>query len=447
MRVLLDSEVHEIKADRILSDNLKDLLKILADIKAEVATRSISSKDIEKNDAFDFLVTENRDFHKEASLKNVSDKVLLVDEALQIFDSYINKDSKIAPPPLKSEFVSKLNYDDPIFDSLKEEYKPEFREWFKKISDQGRKSWVYYRKDGRIGALLIHKIEDERIDDSNPPFPKKKRLKISTLKVTYVGHKIGELFIKMVVDISIKNNIDEIYLTHFTKPNDPLVELITEYGFTKVGVKDNGEEIYVKRLVVGQAEAKSLSPIDISKIFYPSFYDGDEVKKFIVPIVPKYHEKLFTDFPKRQTTLPEYDYEFVVEGNTIKKAYLSHSKLKRIGPGNLILFYRSEDIQAITSIGVAESIYTGVEDSGQILQLVGKRTVFSHDEIEEWVRKSPVSIFLFRHHFHLDRPVGLKELTEARLLKAAPESAMEISNEVYAEIKKLGGIDERFTVH
>ncbi|MGA9097380.1 MAG: hypothetical protein WB392_00445 [Methanotrichaceae archaeon] len=420
---------------------------MLVDIQAEVITRSISSKDIEQDDAFDFLVTENRDFHKKAGLKNVSDKVLLVDEALQIFDSYINKDSEIAPPPLKSELVRNLNYDDPIFDTLKEEYKPEFGDWFKKISEQGRKSWVYYRKDGSIGALLIHKLEDERIDDSIPPLPKKKRLKISTLKVTHIGYKIGELFIKMVVDISIKNNIDEIYLTHFTKPNDPLVELISEYGFIKAGVKNNGEDIFVKRLSLDQAEAKSLSPIDISKIFYPSFYDGDRVKKFIVPIVPKYHEKLFTDFPRRQTTLPEYNYEFVVEGNTIKKAYLSHSNIKRIGPGDLLLFYRSEDKQAITSIGVVEAIYTGVEESGRILQLVGKRTVFSHEEIEEWVRKSPVSIFLFRHHFHLERPVGLKELIGAHLLKAAPESAMEISNEIYAEIKKLGGINERFTVH
>ena len=155
---------------------------------------------------------------------------------------------------------------------------------------------------------------------------------------------------------------------------------------------------------------------------------------------------MFNDFPRRQTTLPAYNYEFVVEGNTIKKAYLSHSNIKRMGQGDLILFYRSEDKQAITSIGVVEAIYIGIEDSGQILQLVGKRTVFSHEEIEEWARKSPVSIFLFRHHFHLDRPVGLKELIGAHLLKAAPESAKEITNE-YAEIKKLGGINERFTVH
>jgi len=103
------------------------------------------------------------------------------------------------------------------------------------------------------------------------------------------------------------------------------------------------------------------------------------VKKFVVPILPVYHNKLFTDYSKRQITLAEYADEFVVEGNTIKKAYLSHSNIKRMQRGDLILFYRSEDEQAITSFGVVEAVYSGVKDVGQILQLTGKEP-FSHGE-------------------------------------------------------------------
>jgi hypothetical protein len=340
-----------------------------------------------------------------------------------------------------------LNYEDPIFDTLKEEYMPGFEGWFKKISKEGRKSWVYYRKDGNIGAILIYKLETESIEDSEPPLPERKRLKIAMLKVTYIDHKIGELFIKMAVDVSVKNNIDEIYLTHFTKPDDSLVKLISEYGFNKIAIKDNGEDIFAKKLIVTGDEAKSLSPIEISKIFYPSFYDGDMVKKFVVPIIPDYHNKLFTDYSKRQITLPEYADEFVVEGNTIKKAYLSHSNIRRMGRGDIILFYRSEDDQAITSLGVVEAVYTGIKDTGLILQLVGKRTVFSRREIDNWVEQNPVSIFLFRHHFHLKRPVGLDKLLDRQVIKAAPQSAMEISSEKYAQIKSMGGVDERYTVH
>jgi len=448
MRILLDSKIYEITADHVLSNNLQDLLDVLKGVGAEVITGPLSLKDLVRADfVIDFLVTEDRDLHKEASTKDLDNRVLLVEEALQIFNSYINKDTKIVPIPLKRELVRNLNYEDHIFDTLKEEYKPDFEGWFKKISKEGRKSWVYYRKDGTIGAILIYKLENEAIEDSKPPLPERKRLKVAMLKVTYIEHKIGELFIKMAVDVSVKNNIDEIYLTHFTKPNDPLVKLISEYGFNKIAVKNNGEDIFAKRLIVEGDESKRLSPIEISKIFYPSFYDGVHVKKFVVPILPEYHNKLFTDFSRRQITLPEYADEFVVEGNTIKKAYLSHSNIKRMGRGDLILFYRSEDEQAITSLGVVEAVYTGVEDAGQILQLVGKRTVFSREEIDKWVERSPVSIFLFRHHFHLMRSVNLERLIDGQVIKAAPQSVMEISSEKYAQIKKMGGIDERYTVH
>lgn len=156
MRILLDSKIYEITADHVLSNNLQDLLDVLKGVGAEVITGPLSLKDLVRADfVIDFLVTEDRDLHKEASTKDLDNRVLLVEEALQIFNSYINKDTKIVPIPLKRELVRNLNYEDHIFDTLKEEYKPDFEGWFKKISKEGRKSWVYYRKDGTIGAILI----------------------------------------------------------------------------------------------------------------------------------------------------------------------------------------------------------------------------------------------------------------------------------------------------
>jgi len=65
----------------------------------------------------------------------------------------------------------------------------------------------------------------------------------------------------------------------------------------------------------------------------------------------------------------------------------------------------------------------------------------------KWVEHSPVSVFLFRHHFHLKSPIGLARLIDSQVIKAAPQSAMEISNEEYARIKEMGGVNERYTVH
>jgi hypothetical protein len=499
MKVLLDPGIFLFQeSDQVISNNIKYLLKILKQGNAEIIIHPLSIEYLERyidelrrqtihseiqeyplleaypdpkmdrsylnavrnstenknnisniilysvyKDSVDFLITEDRSIHKKASGIGIDDRVLLIDEALQVFINYIPEYGITAPSPLKNELVKNLDLEDPIFDTLKEEY-PEFQNWFEKIASKGRRSWVYYRNDGSIGALLIYKVEDEPID-CTPSIPEKKRLKISTLKVTHVGYKIGELFIKLATDVSLNNNLSEIYLTHFTRPDDRLIELISEFGFYKVCMNSRGEEVFIKKLIIDKDEVQSLSPIDVSKKFYPSFYDGGQVKKFVVPIRPEYHNMLFTDFPGRQTTLLEHAGEFIVEGNTIKKAYLSHSNIRRMGPGDLILFYRSEDLHAITSIGVVEAVYTGIEDADQIVKLVGKRTVFSRKEIDELVKK-PVSIFLFRHHFHLDKRLSLNALTEAGILTAAPQSVMQISPEGYIKIKEMGGIDEHFTI-
>ena len=136
-----------------------------------------------------------------------------------------------------------------------------------------------------------------------------------------------------------------------------------------------------------------------------------------------------------------------MEGNTIKKAYISHSNIKRMKRGDLIRFYRSGDLQAITSLGVVEAVYSDVNDTEQILQLTGKRTVFTRGEVDKWIERIPVSVFLFRHHFHLKKPIELERLIANQVVKAAPQSTMRISSEGYAQIRDMGGVDERYTVH
>jgi predicted nucleic acid-binding protein len=401
-------------------------------------------------DAVDFLITEDRGIHKKARDLNINDRVLLIDDAVRIFRDIYKEGRVVTPPALKEDYVYNLDLNDPIFDSLKDEY-PEFEDWFKKISKDPRKCWVHYRENGKIGALLIYKFEDDQINDTIPTFAKERRLKICTFKVTHVGQKIGELFVKLSVDFALKNDLSEIYLTHFTQEEDRLVELITEYGFHKVGVKDkigaNGEveDVFIKKLLIDSEESKSLNPIEITKEFYPSYYDGPNVRKFVVPILPKYHSKLFTEFPRRQHTLSEFTGEFVVEGNTIKKAYISHSKIRQINPGDLVIFYRSKDMKMLTSIGVVDDIYLDIGNTEDIIKIVSKRTVYSREELEEM--RKPVKVILFRHHFHLNNPLDLNDLIDIGVLSGPPQSITEISHEKYIKIRDKGEINERYTLH
>jgi len=397
--------------------------------------------------AVDYLITEDRGIHKNAKNLGLGDRVLLIQDTLEMFYESTKK-SIGTPPALREDFVYNLDLSDPIFNSLKDEY-PGFQGWFEKISKEQRKCFVNIRPNGKLGALLIYKVEEESMPKVVPPLPKKKRLKICTLKVTHVGSKIGELFLKTSMDIALANDCEQTYLTHFTEDNDRLVSLIEDFGFYKAGYRpwEDGrkEDIFIKDFFVPEEETGKLSAKEISQKYYPSFCDGTKIRKFIVPIQPEYHRRLFTDYKPRQTFLDEHAGEFIVEGNTIRKAYLCHSNTKKIRTGDVLLFYRSKDHMKLTSLGVVEEIHDGLTDANKIFNLVRKRTVYSLDEIEQMAEKE-TKVILFRHHFHLPHQLDFKYLKDESIVKGSIQSIMQLNHDKYIEIKKEGGIDERFTV-
>ena len=390
--------------------------------------------------AVDYLVTEDRQLLRAAAVIGLQDRALSIDSALRLFGKWGVSEEIPRPPALEDLPVHNLRLGDPIFHQLKRDYL-EFEDWFRKISAQGRRCWVYFNQDKTIGALLIYKVERESID-SDPPLPARRRLKLSTLVVTYRGYKIGELFVKLAVHYAIRNDCEEIYLTHFTEPNDQLVSLLADYGFSRVGQNRRGEEVYLKPIFPSRELVRRASPAEISQKYYPAFCDSKKVSKFIIPIRPAYHQRLFVDYPNRQTTLGEYQGEFIVEGNTIKKAYICNSGNRTLGRGDVVLFYRSVDLQEMTSLGVVENVYR-LRDIRQILKLVEKRTVYSIDEIERLLKKRTLTI-LFNWHFHLPRPIGITELHEIGIF--APQSIVKITETQYKEIKVMSDIDRRFAL-
>lgn len=391
--------------------------------------------------AVDFLITEDQGIHIRAMRINKRDQVLSIEESLSFFK--IDEGSVITEllPAVKEEFVYNLDYNDSILDSLKSEY-PGFKKWWEKISSEGRKAVVGYNTDESMSALLITKIENESIL-TTPPIPPKKRLKICTFIVKNTGQKIGELFVKKSIQICLKNSIDEMYLTHFTKPEDYLVSLIGRFGFERVS-KIGNEDVYMKHLVPAKS-MRELIPSTASKNYYPTFYDGFRVKKFIVPIIPKYHERLFTEYIGRQTEILEHSGGFIIEGNTIDKVYLSHSSIRSVDSGDLLLFYRSKDSKELTSIGVVERVFVN-RNSDYILKQIGKRSVYSIEEIRE-MSKKPTLVILFRWHFHFPEPIGIEDLKDMRIIKQAPQSITKIGHSDYLKILKRSKLDERYTIH
>lgn len=391
-----------------------------------------------------FLITEDKEIIKKARRLQIGDRVLSVAEARVKFEALLPNEIVQHPWALRDDYVYNLDIKDPFFDSLKGEYQ-EFVKWFNEIGAQGRRCWVYTR-EGRIGALLIYKIEDESVDVLPSPLPKKRRLKLCTFKVGHTGYKIGELFVKLAVQYAINNRLAQIYLTHFIKSDgDELFELITEYGFLPIGKNFRGEDVFSKELIPLMEKIAGLTPAEISKRYWPCFCDGSSVRKFIVPIKPVYHDRLFVEL-KERPTLFEMAGEFIVEGNTIKKAYLCHSKSKRLVPGSPLFFYRSQYKQALTAFGIIEKVYQGVSERDIVLKAIDKRTVYSDAEITAMLSK-PATVLLFTWNFYLPKPIGYEDLIKMKILSAAPQSISEISHDAYLRLRAAGGIDERFAIN
>lgn len=128
---------------------------------------------------------------------------------------------------------------DSFFTSLKEDY-PKFEDWFKQKSEDNAEAYVQYN-NGNLQAFLYLKDESYVIlEDVTPKRPACKRLKVGTFKIDAHKTKLGERFIKKILDIGVVGNYDEIYVTIFEK-HTGLIGLLNRYGFNAAGTK--GEEL------------------------------------------------------------------------------------------------------------------------------------------------------------------------------------------------------------
>lgn len=405
-------------------------------------------------DCVDFLITEDRGVTKKAEKLGMADRALSIEAALAMFKRFHEKKRPRHALFVARKKVYDLNLNDPFFDGLEKSY-PKFSEWFRKISREGRDCW-FYEENGKIAALLILKDEEEEIKLKGKVLPKKKRLKICTLKVEKRGYKLGELFLKIAFDYCVSNDIFEIYFAHFTTTQDPLVGILGRFGFEKEGEKARKdrvgkevyEDVYFKKILPMVREGtKNLAPAEVSKKFYPSFVDSIRVKKFIVPIKPEFHDRLFPRDPRRkQVTITDFSgaTKIAIPGNVIDKIYLCHSRTTQIRPGSIIIFYRSTDQKQLTTLGVVEEILRS-RSPRRIMGFVGERTVYSPEEITEMSEKLLLCI-KFRFHFCLLKPIQLGKLIDRKIVGGPPQSIVGIPHEKYFWIKKEGGIDERFTL-
>lgn len=104
----------------------------------------------------------------------------------------------------------------------------------------------------------------------------------------------------------------------------------------------------------------------------------------------------------------------------------------------MVLFYRSKDEQAITSIGVVED-YQTLDDAAVIAQLVSRRTVYSMEQIEEMAAKK-TRVMLFRLVDHFDAPLSHAWLKANQIVNGNIQSIRSISDEAFERVIQHAGI-------
>ena len=386
------------------------------------------------------LITEDRGIHDKATGRGLAGRVYTIQTANDLL-LRLHRQVAIALPNVNDVPLYSLTPQlaSPFLSSLREGY-PGFDTWFRRKAEAGTRAWISKGEDDALAAICIYDRQDREQITDEVILPGS-ALKLATFKVgeTNRGRKVGELFLKAAFRYASENHLENIFIHGDQDRHHFLFEMLTDFGFERVGShpgSDGCDAVYLKHHPVVVPPVQ-MSPFEYHRRYFPHFLHGPEIEKFVVPIRPHFHRILFPDY--RSIANPQVDL-FPVEnyaGNAIKMAYLSHAQTREIGAGSIVLFYRSGDDRALTSIGVVES-YEQLADADAIVTRVKRRTVYSLAEIEGMAQR-PTRVMLFRFVRHLARPISLDEITARHVLNGQPQSITKISHDAFERTIAVGG--------
>lgn len=388
-----------------------------------------------------YLITNDKGILKKSEKLGLADRVLTISKALSLLSSEYDSILLKTPALIKNEFLYNIDNEDPFFDSLREDYKG-FDEWLTKKKLKHESARVTYKDNGKLGAFLMLKTEDEMEDYSSfdIPFQKGKRVKISTFKVEDNGKSIGEAFIKTAIDYALSKNIYEVYVTIFDK-QDRLISLFKEYGFNlytyKETQKQDGtlekEGVYLKRMYLDKTD-------------YP-IIKLDKQETYILSIQDQFGQMLFPDlFNEHQLSIFDLDGTSTYS-NVIKKIYISKSKIKPMKKNDILVFYTSQIKKSIACVCVVDDAFRAneIESFDVFEKIVRRRTVYPSSYLKE-AYENGYLIILFKYYVNLPIHIPLKVAIAEDIVKAAPQSIQKLSKEKFEKIVKLSGSDKQIKI-
>ncbi len=282
----------------------------------------------------DYFITEDRALLQKAKDLYLSDVVLSTSDFLRKVENEYPSLIEYPVLSVKLTSIGSLDVNDQFFDSLREDYEGiKFNNWFNRKSNEN--AYIFKNKDGLQGFLYL-KIEnkDEDYSDIKPSFMPAKRLKVGTFKINSTGLRLGERFIKIIIDNAIKGNVDEIYVTMFEDKRPEvkvLMKLMETWGFVKWGHKQsNGELVLVKRMKGFYDETKD------PKFNYP--FTKENIRFGLLPIESQWHTDLFPDLYLRNENMSLFEERPC--GYAIEKTYVCKGIPNILSAGDIMTIYR-----------------------------------------------------------------------------------------------------------
>ncbi len=340
--------------------------------------------------------------------------------------------------------IRNLNFNDIFFDSLRESY-PGFDEWLEKKGNNGEYAYVL-EQNGLQGFLYL---KEEYEDDSTitPRFCKKKRLKVGTFKINPHGTKLGERFIKIIIDEMMNRNIGESYVTVF-EYHDALINLFKKYGFTEHGIKTSvGKELVF---------VKKIDKFNLTKDFYKDYplINVNGTAKHLLAIYPVYHTKMFPG--SRLKTEKNHYIEDISVTNNIEKVYLSGANLSNYKKGDIIVIYRTQDQSNAYYSSVATTLCTVVEvrsinsflTYGDFYKYCKAHSVFTDGELQNfWESRRYPTLIKMLYNKSLNKRIIRRDLIEkVGINQSIRWTTVDLSDEQFSTILKLGDVSESFII-
>lgn len=265
-------------------------------------------------------------------------------------------------------------------------------------------------------------------------------------KPQFRGEKLGELLLKQALWFAQKNQFDLVYVTTFDNQTS-LIRVLEYFGFENTGTNERDELVFEKplsRTILNATAGEDL--FDLASKNYPRFVARPPAEAFCVPIQGQYHDTLFPEL-----AMPDQPDFFATAGtvggtrtpgNTIRKVYLCRAQSQAVGPGSIILFYRSSSpgyriSQCITSVGIVERV-SHAGSFEDLVRLTAKRSAYTTEQLSAIAEanKTPVKVIDFLLMGHFEPAIPFDELLNAGVLRGPPQSITRLNEERFAHVRK-----------